>query len=255
MKQCNKCKEIKPLTEYYKGKNYKGGYRAQCKVCIKEVVDIYVENNKDKLKKAQKLWAENNKERRWQTSKMYYIKNKDNIKAKSKIYYIENRERLLKQSKKYHEENKEYLNKKYKQYHQKNKEKLNKRSRIHREQNKEYFNNYMSSWIKKRYSEDKMFRLKSNLRSRIYEYLKKGGYKKTKKTRDILGCSIDFYKKHLQKQFKEGMSWDNHGEWHIDHIIPLASANTKEELIKLFHYTNTQPLWAEENIKKSDKIL
>jgi hypothetical protein len=112
----------------------------------------------------------------------------------------------------------------------------------------------MNYWVKKRYSEDQMFRLKTNLRSRIYECLKKGGYKKTKKTIDILGCSIDFYKKHLQNQFKKEMTWDNHGKWHIDHIIPLASANTEEELIKLFDYTNTQPLWAVENMRKGSSI-
>ena len=255
MKECTKCKETKPLTEYYKGKNYKGGYRSQCKVCLKEVKDIYFEKNKDKLKEAKKLWSENNKERIKKTNEIYRKNNKDKLRKTQKKYYKTNRGKILKQSKKYREENKELINNKYKEYYKENKEKLNKLSRIHREQNKKYFSNYMSSWIKKRYSEDQMFRLKTNLRSRIYEYLKKGGYKKTKKTRDILGCSIYFYKKHLQKQFKEGMSWDNHGEWHIDHIIPLASANTEEELINLFYYTNTQPLWAEENIKKSDKIL
>ena len=255
MKECNKCKKTKPLTEYYKGKNYNGGYRAQCKVCIKEVVDIYFQKNKDKLQEAKKLWSENNKERIKKTNEIYRKNNKEKLIKIQKKYYKTNREKLLKQSNKYREENKELINNKYKEYYKENKEKLKKLSRIYREQKKEYFSNYMSSWIKKRYSEDQMFRLKTNLRSRIYEYLKKGGYKKTKTTRDILGCSIDFYKEHLQKQFKQGMSWDNHGEWHIDHIIPLSSANTGEELFKLFHYKNTQPLWAEENLKKGAKIL
>ena len=62
-------------------------------------------------------------------------------------------------------------------------------------------------------------------------------------------------KEHLENQFKEGMTWHNRSEWHIDHIVPLSSANNEEELYKLCHYTNLQPLWAEENLKKSNKIL
>jgi hypothetical protein len=58
-----------------------------------------------------------------------------------------------------------------------------------------------------------------------------------------------------EEKFTEGMSWDNKNEWHIDHIIPLSSAQTEEELYKLCHYTNLQPLWAEDNLRKSNKIV
>jgi hypothetical protein len=72
---------------------------------------------------------------------------------------------------------------------------------------------------------------------------------------DIVGCSPEFLKKHLENQFVSGMSWDNRSEWHIDHIIPLSSAKTKDELYKLSHYTNLQPLRSEDNLRKSNKIL
>jgi hypothetical protein len=71
----------------------------------------------------------------------------------------------------------------------------------------------------------------------------------------MLGVDWEVAKVHIERQFTKGMNWDNQGEWHIDHIIPLASANNKEELIKLCHYTNLQPLWAEDNLSKSDKII
>ena len=71
----------------------------------------------------------------------------------------------------------------------------------------------------------------------------------------LLGCSYEEVREHLSKQFTEGMSWDNYGEWHIDHIIPLASATTEEEVLKLYHYTNLQPLWAKDNLSKGCKIL
>lgn len=70
----------------------------------------------------------------------------------------------------------------------------------------------------------------------------------------MLGCDFKTAHKHIEKQFTEGMSWDNRSEWHIDHIIPLASAKTEEELAKLCHYTNLQPLWAEDNLRKGDKL-
>jgi hypothetical protein len=76
---------------------------------------------------------------------------------------------------------------------------------------------------------------------------------KNKKTEMVVGCSKEFLKEHLEKQFKDGMSWENYGHagWHIDHITPLASAKTEEEVYRLSHYTNLQPLWATENFKKN----
>ena len=70
-----------------------------------------------------------------------------------------------------------------------------------------------------------------------------------------MGCSYEFLKEHLEKQFVDGMSWENRSEWHIDHIIPLSSAKNEDEIYKLCHYTNLQPLWAIDNIKKGKKLL
>ena len=130
---------------------------------------------------------------------------------------------------------------------------------------KDYGNIYNERWLKKNpnfnaeYSakrrKEPFFKLKDNLRNRIRKVLKIDGYKKSKITENFLGCSFKIAKEHLEKQFNNGMSWDNQGKWHIDHIIPLASAKTEEELIKLCHYTNLQPLWAFDNLSKGDKIL
>lgn len=97
--------------------------------------------------------------------------------------------------------------------------------------------------------------LKERLRQRIRNTVTKG-YKSASSLK-LLGCDIEFFKKHLQKQFTEGMSWDNYGDWHIDHIIPCDSFDLTipEEQAKCFHYTNCQPLWAKDNIIKGNKIL
>ena len=92
-----------------------------------------------------------------------------------------------------------------------------------------------------------------NLRNRLRDVIKKG-FKKSGAL-DLLGCSIDEFKDYMAAQFSEGMSWDNHGEWHIDHIKPCTSFDlTKEaEQRVCFHYTNMQPLWARDNLAKGDR--
>jgi len=93
------------------------------------------------------------------------------------------------------------------------------------------------------------------MRARIWKYVTLLNITKKNRTFDIVGCTPQELKEHLEKQFIEGMTWENRNEWHIDHIIPLSSAKTEEELYKLCHYTNLQPLWAVDNMKKSNKIL
>ena len=126
------------------------------------------------------------------------------------------------------------------------------------EKRKEYRENYKSrkqEQRKERRDKDPIFNLTNRLRCRLWKYLKILNITKTNKTFDIVGCSPQFLKEHLETQFTDGMSWDNRSEWHIDHIIPLSSAKTEDELYKLCHYENLQPLWAEDNLKKSNKTL
>jgi hypothetical protein len=112
-----------------------------------------------------------------------------------------------------------------------------------------------AAYCKRRMEEDPLYALSSRLRGAIRKAISGGGYRKRSRTKDILGCSWEELKTHIENQFTEGMSWENRSEWHIDHIIPLASATTEEELIKLNHHTNLQPLWAKDNLSKGAKIL
>lgn len=108
---------------------------------------------------------------------------------------------------------------------------------------------------KNRRKADPLFALAGSVRSRIWHALARGGYKKVSSTADLLGCSFEELKAHLENQFTEGMSWDNFGEWHVDHITPLASADSMDHMVPLFHHTNLQPLWAVDNLSKGAKIL
>jgi hypothetical protein len=106
--------------------------------------------------------------------------------------------------------------------------------------------------MKERYAKDPVFKINRVLRSLIYRAIK--GKSKNQQAIEILGCSIEQFWKYLESKFTKGMTKENHGKWHIDHITPLSSAKNKQEKIKLSHYTNFQPLWAEDNLKKSNKI-
>lgn len=112
-----------------------------------------------------------------------------------------------------------------------------------------------SNWVSKKSRVDPLFALRINLRKATCKAFGRFGYTKRSKTSEILGCSWECVKEHIENQFIDGMTWDNRDKWHIDHIIPLASAKDACELSKLCHYTNLQPMWASDNIKKGAKIL
>lgn len=138
-----------------------------------------------------------------------------------------------------------------KKYREKNKEKIKQMKKEWRERNKDKVKGYRKNTREK----DPLFRVKRSVRRAINKHVKKRGYTKKAKSFKILGCPFDVFKQHIERQFQKGMTWDNYGDWHLDHIIPMASATTEEEVLKLNHYTNFQPLWAEDNLKKSDKII
>lgn len=102
---------------------------------------------------------------------------------------------------------------------------------------------------------DQFFKFKHQIISLIGFSIRRKGYTKKSRTHEILGCSYEDFKIHIERQFTKGMTWDNRDKWHIDHIIPMATAKTEEDVIRLNHYTNLRPLWAEENLSKSDKII
>ena len=197
--------------------------------------------------------------------KKYNEKNADQLKVQAAQRYLKNREDRLEKAKHYYVQNKETINKKASEYGKKNAEHLKKKANEYRAANpnkprawnKKYRDGNKAKIIDKlreRRRNDPMLRLRDAIRGSIRAYL---GSKKTRRgsTFEIVGCTPDFLRGHLEKQFKDGMTWENYGPyWHVDHRIPLASGNSPEEIMGLSHWTNLQPLTAFENISKGAKI-
>jgi len=167
------------------------------------------------------------------------------------IKYKNDPTRIKKSQKKYRDKNPNYII----SYREKNKEKILSQIKNYYQNNSKKLKENMKKYQKERKKTDSIFNIKSTIRTRIYKFLLVKNIKKTTKTFDIIGCSPIELKEHLEKQFTKNMGWDNRSLWHIDHIVPLSSAKTEEEVYKLCHYSNLQPLWAEDNLKKSDKLI
>ena len=208
-------------------------------------------DNKERISEQQKQWRLDNKE----YNKQWYQDNKERISEKKKQYYHDNKERVLEYAKQWRLDNKE----KRKQYYLDNKERISEQKKEYNKQwyqdNKEKKNAYSKQYQKEQYNSDPLFKFKTICRSRTREAFKQKSWRKNGGTEKLLGCDYETAMNHIEKQFEPWMNWDNHGEWEIDHIIPLASANTKEEMNLLFNYKNLQPLLAEDNRRKSAKIL
>ena len=219
----------------------------------KEEAAEYYQANKEKIAERRKKHYQDNKEK----AADYYQANKKKISEYAKKYNQANKEKVAKRTKKYQEANRE----KYAEYNQANKDKRTERAKKYYQDNKEKVAEYyqdnkekVAEYQRERRNTNPLFKMKCSLRTRTSVAFKRKGYKKNSKTEQILGISYEKVKQHIGRQFKKGMTWSNYGEWHIDHIIPLASAKTQTDLLNLCHYRNLQPLWAAENISKGAKM-
>jgi hypothetical protein len=139
-----------------------------------------------------------------------------------------------------------------------NPEQSKKAHQLYQEANKEKIAKDRLNWQRankeqlKEYRKDPLNHLAANLRSRLSKAISRKQL--TCSAVEDLGCTLEELKKHLESLFKPGMTWDNYGDWHIDHKRPLTLAISEAEIKDLCHYTNLQPLWAKENLSKGDKV-
>ena len=195
----------------------------------------YRKRNPDTIKK----WRLNNVDRIKKCSHEYYDKHSEHIKEKSKEWRLANVESVKSYNKKWNNDNPNYK----KNYYLENKEQLLTNQKV-------------------RLLNDPVFKLSRNIRKRIWEGFTENGYSKESRTYKILGCTFEHLKEHIESQWEDWMDWDNYGEyngelnygWDVDHIIPISSVLTEEDVISLNHYTNLQPLCSKTNrdIKKAN---
>ena len=161
--------------------------------------------------------------------------------------------------KKYYESNKEKISEYYSEWREDNKERLKEYQKKWREENRDKLRKTKRDYERNRKSRDPLYKLISNFRTAIYQVLKESNVEKNGHYFDILGYTPEELINHLEKQFTEGMTWDNYGEFHVDHKLPISSFNIKEigdeEFMRCWCLDNLQPMWGEENIRKSNKIL
>lgn len=226
-KICTKCKVNKNLINFNKDKTRKDGLSKWCKECL----SVY--------------------------HKQYFLDNRKSVQRKHKIYYKNNREKILIKQKT--EQKRQYG----KQYQRTHKEEIRQRKRLYYLAHKKQIRKKVRKYIKRKLKNDINFKLKKILRDRFKAALKKN-FKSGSAVRD-LGCTVDEFRKYIENRFYanpetgEQMTWENYGfyGWHIDHVVPLANFNLqiREQCLKAIHYTNLQPLWAKENLKKSAKSV
>lgn len=152
------------------------------------------------------------------------------------------------------EQTRELSRKSASEFFKRHPERVRANSRRHYAKNRQAKIKYQNAYIQARIKKDPEFKLTVYCRSRLKTALK--GNIKSGRTIELLGCSISELKIHLESLFKAGMSWDNYGSWHIDHKRPCASFDLSDATQQriCFHYSNLQPLWAADNLSKSDKF-
>ena len=213
-KKCNKCGEIKPLAEFHKKTASKDGHQSQCKGCMKR----YNEKNKAAKTEYDKRYNKKNKVAIAEWQKRYNEKNKAAIADYQKRYFEENKAAMAEYQKHYNKENKDAI----------------------------------AEQRKNRRATDPIHNLTCNIRVLIRNSFRNGGFSKKSKTASILGCSFDEFHQHIESQFTDGMSWQRMSDIHIDHRLPVSAATTEEEILVLNHHRNLQPMWAAQNLAKSD---
>lgn len=222
-KICSKCKIEKLYIEFYKNKGSKDGLASNCKECRRRTANVWRANNKDKVAQDKRNWRVTNKDRHTENNRQWKAVNFDTVKENNYQWQIANRDKVNHNNRKWKANNKDQI----------------------------------TAHCRNRSASDPLFKLMRNVRSRMSHSFKNKGYSKTTRTFTILGLDGPTFYEYLLTTFQKNYNrpYDPQvDKVHIDHIIPIASATTEEEIIKLNHYTNLQLLLAEDNLKKSDKL-
>lgn len=255
IKSCSQCGILKPnTTEYYSKKNKNSGDLVKhCKECAKVSRQIYYQKNKDRIKASSNEYYKNNLESSKSRAISYYYLNKEVVKNRIRKYLEDNKDKVKVARAKSYKENKDAVKIAASKYYKSNKDKIQKSQFNWRNKNKDKVRLYSKNYLIKIKS-DQLLSMKQRYRSFVSKIFRSNGFTKKSKAQEILGCSWNDFKLHIERQFINGMSWNRISEIHLDHIVPLSSAKNENDLISLNHYTNLRPLWAKDNLSKGSKM-
>ncbi len=262
VKECNKCQIKKSILKFNHARNGKFQVTSECKDCRIKYQRKHRQKQRDKINKDKLSNIKNNIkicticQQEFPANHEYFHKSssgKYGLHAKCKRClrqkYLETRDHRLKKAREYYPKNKERIQKTVKQWRIDNKEK----DLVNRKRYRQKHKSQITKYARDKRKNDIEYRLVGNLRCRMRFSLK--GCPKDTTTMKLVGCNSKELKEHLESQFIEGMNWNNYGEWHVDHIKPCAAFDLSDPIQQkeCFNYTNLQPLWAKDNIRKSDK--
>jgi hypothetical protein len=208
---------------------------------FKKDVNLFQERHKrwDARADGKVFWQYFQGKERWVTLDSA-IRRNESVKKAAIKQYTKNPEKCLLANKQWREKNRDKHCENARNYYQKNKTHCNEVKRKRR--------------MERRHS-DPFYAFNQAVRSLVSRAFKTKNYAKTSKTHVIIGCGWDTLAQHIESKFTNGMNWSNRGEWHVDHIMPLASAQNADDTARLNHYTNLQPLWALDNLRKGSTVL
>lgn len=214
----------------------------------------YYQANRGKRIESATKWRVANHEKSQETARKYYETTREKQIATTAKWKAANPEKVLEQKRKYQASNCKELAEQARKNYAANPERQAANNAKWKSANREL----VRAQKRRRHANkksDPVYLMAGRVRARMRAALTQKGFRKESTTAKMLGCSWKQFTKHIESQFVDGMGWDNCSAWHLDHILPLACATTIEGLEKLSRYTNIRPLWAAENLRKSDNLV
>lgn len=207
------------------------------------------EAEKEKMREASRRW----KVRHPDHHARYYVENKARIDESNRNWKRNNASRVSEINRVWRELHQEKEQGRLRRYYLDNQELIRKKRHQWYLANLDRVRRYTREYARKQRAGSLAFRIRQSLATRLKSAVK--GFYKSARTLELLGCTVAELKRHLQIQFRPGMTWDNYGEWHIDHIRPCASFDLTdpEQQRQCFNFKNLQPLWAKDNLSKGAK--
>lgn len=220
-KECFKCHEVKLLTEFYRHAKMADGHLNKCKTCTKTEANKHRDDNLERIQQA------------------------------DRDRYAADPETKKKRSREYYDANKDACNKKSAEWVKNNPDKR----KIICKKNRDNHPGYMAQYERERKAIDPAFAMMRRLRVRLQHALRAANGKKAHRTLELIGCTPQELLRHLEAQFVDGMTWENRSLWHIDHKRSCSSYDLTipDQQSECFHFSNLQPLWGEDNLRKGAK--